>query len=139
MAWIDYQKAFDSLSHSWLMEALHIYIANLQLIHLFKHLMLTCLTSFSVKGKTNSFKTREIHIKRVIFQDDALSPLWFCLSLKPLSNMLNRSSYFYNIDEQAQLTHLFYMDDVKLYARGQQQQQEGELELVGQNGRWRAC
>ncbi|XP_045477915.1 uncharacterized protein LOC123683061 [Harmonia axyridis] len=43
--------------------------------------------------------------------------------------MLNRSSYGYSLDQSRKLTHLFYVDDLKLFARGRQQL-EGELELV---------
>lgn len=43
--------------------------------------------------------------------------------------MLNRSVYGYLIEEQTKVTHLFYMDDVKLDARGRRQL-EGLLELV---------
>ncbi|XP_044757798.1 uncharacterized protein LOC123315955 [Coccinella septempunctata] len=43
--------------------------------------------------------------------------------------MINRSSYGYAIDSNNILTHLFYVDDLKLFARGRKQL-EGELELV---------
>lgn len=46
-----------------------------------------------------------------------------------LSTMLNRTAYGYTIDDRTKLTHLFYMDDLKLYARGKQHL-EGLLEIV---------
>ncbi|XP_045474919.1 uncharacterized protein LOC123680848 [Harmonia axyridis] len=90
--------------------------------------MATWRTTLSVKG-TKSYRTKEISIKRGIFQGDNWSTEWFCLALNPLSNILNRSNYGYRIDDYAKLTHLFYVDDLKLYARGTTQLQ-GELELV---------
>lgn len=75
------------------------------------------------------YSTNEIAIKRGIFQGDSLSPLWFCLALNPLSGMLNRSGYGYPLDNQTNISHLFYMDDLKLYARNREQLR-GSLELV---------
>lgn len=129
MSWIDYQKAYDSVPHSWLIEILDIYKIDPQVSSLLRHLMSTWRTTLSVKGTTQTYRTQTIRIKRGIFQGDGLSPLWFCLALNPLSNMLNRSAYGYAIDDLTKLSHLFYMDDLKLFARGKQQL-EGELEIV---------
>ena len=57
-----------------------------------------------------------INIKRGIFQGDSLSPLLFCISLIPLSLELNSLGYGYKIRTE-RITHLFYMDDLKLYAK----------------------
>ncbi|XP_044764407.1 uncharacterized protein LOC123320972 [Coccinella septempunctata] len=129
MAWIDYQKAFDSVPHSWLIEVLSIYKVNKQVIELLAFLMSTWRTTLKINTKISCYETGEIRIKRGLFQGDGLSALWFCLALNLLSNMLNRSAYGYSMNDQTQLTHLFYMDDLKLYARGRKQL-EGELELV---------
>ncbi|XP_044764461.1 uncharacterized protein LOC123321024 [Coccinella septempunctata] len=129
MAWIDYQKAYDSVPHSWLVEILEIYKVNRLAINLIKSLMSTWRTTLSIKTRTTTYRTEEIQIRNGIFQGDGLSPLLFCLALNPLSNMLNSSAYGYTINEQTKITHLFYMDDLKLFARGKKQL-EGELELV---------
>ncbi|KAJ0183997.1 hypothetical protein K1T71_000420 [Dendrolimus kikuchii] len=49
----------------------------------------------------------EINIERGIFQGDSLSPLWFCLALNPLSTLLEGGEI---------VSHLLYMDDLKLFA-----------------------
>lgn len=129
MAWIDYRKAFDSVPHSWLLEVLRTYKVNKQVIKLLENLMSTWRTTLTVYNKAASYRTTEVHIKRGMFQGDGLSPMWFCLALNMLSKMLNRSSYGYSINDQTLITHLFYMDDLKLYAKGKKQL-EGLLELV---------
>lgn len=129
MAWIDYQKAFDSVPHTWLLEILKIYKVNQHMVELLEALMSTWRTTLTLNSGTANYATTEIKIKRGIFQGDSLSPLWFCLALNPLSNILNRSAYSYCMDQQTKITHLFYMDDLKLYAKGRNQL-EGELELV---------
>ena len=47
---------------------------------------------------------------------DTLSPLLFCLVLNPLSYLLD-SLDGYRISSELRLTHLLYMDDLKLFAR----------------------
>ncbi|XP_044751744.1 uncharacterized protein LOC123311738 [Coccinella septempunctata] len=129
MAWIDYRKAYDSVPHSWLLEVLEIYKVDKRIINLIESLRSMWRKTLTVNTKRTKYNTEEIKIEKGIFQGDGLSPLLFCLALNPLSNMLNRSEYGYKIEEQKKITHLFYMDDLKLYARGKKQL-EGELELV---------
>ena len=57
-----------------------------------------------------------MQIKCGIFQGDSLSPLLFCLSLVPLSHLLNNTGYGYKINNK-RINHLFYTDDLKLYVR----------------------
>uniref|UniRef100_H3AA25 Reverse transcriptase domain-containing protein n=1 Tax=Latimeria chalumnae TaxID=7897 RepID=H3AA25_LATCH len=72
-----------------------------------------------------------VRIKRGIFQGDSLSPLWFCLALNQLSKMLRNSGYGYSLGRRPTVlvSHLFYMDDLKLYAKNSDQLQS-MLELV---------
>ncbi|XP_044766184.1 uncharacterized protein LOC123322306 [Coccinella septempunctata] len=127
MAWINYQKAYDSVPHSWLIKILKIYKVNEQIIRLLQFLMSTWRTKITVAGHSTPGHT--VKIRRGIFQGDGFSPRWFCLALNILSKLLNRSAYGYSMNESVKLSHLFYMDDIKLYARGRKQL-EGEIELV---------
>ncbi|KAI5725123.1 hypothetical protein M8J77_011267 [Diaphorina citri] len=80
---------------------------------------------------SNEIITDKITFKRGIYQGDPLSSLLFCLCLNPLSNILNSSPFGYKIkmDEEVRVTHLFYMDDLKIYANGPEQLRH-LLELV---------
>ncbi|XP_045541510.1 uncharacterized protein LOC123723010 [Papilio machaon] len=50
-------------------------------------------------------------------QGDSLSPLWFCLALNPLSTLLNESRLGFQLRRGgAVISHLLYMDDLKLFA-----------------------
>ena len=51
-----------------------------------------------------------------MFKGDSLSPLLFTRSLNPLSRELQKTGYGYQLDEQTTIDHLFYVDDLKLYA-----------------------
>ena len=72
-------------------------------------------------------------VRHGIFQGDSLSPLWFVLALNPLSRLLDGSGYGYKLGTESGqtplVTHLLYMDDVKLYA-GNDCHLELQLEVV---------
>ena len=92
VAWINYQKAFDSIPHSWL------------------HL----------KTKQEVMQSQSIQIQRGIFQEASLSPLLFCVALIPLTNKLNRADCEYPVHRtERKISHLLYMDDLKLQGRNE--------------------
>ena len=82
---------------------------------------------FHTKG---SMKSDKINTNCGIFQGDSLSPLIFCVSLIPLTNEHKNTKYGYGIYEKP-INHLFYMDDVKLYAKNDKEL-EGLLSTVKQ-------
>lgn len=114
-AFIDYQKAFDSVPHSWLLESLNIYKVDPQITKLLETMMSRWETNIIINQNHINIK-----IKRGIFQGDALSALWFCIALNPLSTALNnRGNGYYMHNTQEKISHLMYMDDIKLIARTQ--------------------
>jgi len=54
-------------------------------------------------------------MQRGLFQGDALSPLLFCLCIAPLSHGLRKEKDLKVDILDEPLTHLFFMDDLKLY------------------------
>jgi hypothetical protein len=119
VGWVDYKEAFDSVPQSWLLRVLELFKINPKVIEL----LITCMTSWRttlhVCTESSSYKTDELPMRRGIFQGDSLSPLWFCLALNPLSSMLRTSGYGYIVKRRpnVSISHQFYMDDLKLYAR----------------------
>ncbi|KAL0839729.1 hypothetical protein ABMA28_016372 [Loxostege sticticalis] len=115
--YIDYQKAFDSVPHSWLLSVLEIYKIHPVIISFLKNTMVNWQTVLSIKNA--ALTTDPIKIQRGIFQGDSLSPLWFCLALNPLSKLLNESNRGFKLkhnNSHINLSHLLYMDDIKLFA-----------------------
>ena len=121
ISYIDYKKAFDSVPHSWLLKILDIYKIHPNIVTFLKNAMKSWRTTLKLNAEANNVITDEIHIKRGIYQGDSLSPLWFCLALNPLSNELNQTKLGFDIRvnrrTEYQLSHLLYMDDLKLYAK----------------------
>lgn len=116
-AYIDYKKAYDSIPHTWLVEILSIYKIAPQIKDLLIVLMGKWKTSLMMTGN----KVADINIKQGIFQGDSLSPLWFCLALNPLSNMLNKKRSGYPIGNNHKINHLIYMDDIKLISTSKEE------------------
>lgn len=124
MTYVDYEKAFDSIPHDWLIKTLLIYGINNNLTQFLKTSMKQWKTRLILNTEPTSIQTDDISIRRGIFQGDSLSALWFCLALNPLSFILNNTTYGYTIrihNEQRLFTHLLYMDDLKLYASNESQ------------------
>ncbi|CAH2106131.1 unnamed protein product [Euphydryas editha] len=128
--YIDYKKAYDSVPHSWLVQVLEIYKIHPKLITFLETIMTTWTTRLKLTTTTETIETEPIRIQRGIFQGDALSPLWFCLALNPLSNILNTTELGYQLkytesgnptDKTENINHLLYMDNIKLYAKTEEQ------------------
>ena len=117
-AWIDYKKAYDSVPHSWLMEVMRLYKVDATLCSFLESCMSQWMTVLNHPGISESSElTEPIGIRRGIFQGDSLSPLWFCLALNPLSTLLMDSKLGFRLRRGGELiSHLLYMDDLKLYA-----------------------
>lgn len=124
-AYIDYQKAFDTVPHSWLIQVLQIYKIHPQIIQLLQRIMATWKTTLNIKMKKQLIHTEPIQINRGIFQGDSLSALWFCIALNPLSNLLNKTPQdaykISSLTHPSTISHQLYMDDLKLYAATRKQ------------------
>ena len=68
----------------------------------------------------NTLNAGDISINSGIFQGDSLCLILFCVTLTPLSKLLNNTGYGYKIYNNT-INHLFYMDNLKLYAKNDQQ------------------
>ncbi|CAK1594374.1 unnamed protein product [Parnassius mnemosyne] len=116
-AWIDYKKAFDSVPHTWLKRVLELYKVDCTVRDFLRQCMGQWSTILCYLGEQMMAAENHIRIRRGIFQGDCLSPIWFCLSLNPLSTLLEGSGRGFQLRKGGtKVTHLFYMDDLKLFA-----------------------
>nr|CAH7767457.1 unnamed protein product [Callosobruchus chinensis] len=122
MAWIDYRKAFDTTSHELIVRLLECLSVDDQIVGCIKQLMPLWKTRFTITSSETQVRTELVSFERGVFQGDSLSPLLFCISLLPLSIALrNTKGYSCGAPNprRHKVTHLFYMDDLKLYASAQ--------------------
>jgi len=113
LAWVDYRKAYDSVSHSWLLECLQMFKLHSSLQLFLSLSMKQWRTELTFAGDSLGV----VNIRRGIFQGDSFSPLLFIMSLIPLSFLLHDTSMGYKLWSGRIVNHLLYMDDLKLYGR----------------------
>ena len=78
-------------------------------------------TTLTLNHENGEIKTDdEISIVNGIFKGDSYSPLLFCIVLSPLSYQLKMSSCGYEVYSE-KVTHLFFVDDLKIYGRNNAQ------------------
>ena len=91
MAWIDYKKAYDMVSHSWISECLEMSgIANNV-----QGFLNNSMKSWKLELNASGEKLGEVDIWRGIFQDTSLSLLLFVFCLGPLTWLLRRAKTGY--------------------------------------------
>ena len=116
--WLDYQKAFDSIPHDWMVEALVLAKVPEKVVKAIQSLSMSWATRLVLDSGSAS-ETKLIRYSKGILQGDSLSVLLFILALNPLSHLL-RAQEGYAIgppnSRDLNITHLFYVDDLKLYA-----------------------
>ena len=90
-------------------------------------------TNISLQHLNGNLVIENVRIKRGIFQGDSLSPLLFCLAIDPLSKIIKREGIGYSLargrvkkteKKQETISHLLFMDDLKLYAENERQLQQ---------------
>lgn len=60
-----------------------------------------------------------LHLGHSVYEGDSLTLLLFCVGMNPLSQIITKSEYRYRYRTGATISHIIYMDDIKLYARNE--------------------
>ena len=79
-------------------------------------------TTLVLNTGENTLNAGDININSGIFQGDFLLPILFCVALIPLCKPLNNTGYGFKIYDNT-VNHLFSVDDLKLFAKNDQQLQ----------------
>ena len=114
MAWIDYQKAYDMIQHSWISECVEVF----GLAENTKKFFVNSINKWKLEMTSNGVALGYVEIRGGIFQGDSLSSLLFVLCIAPLSLILRKVKFHYEFgDKNTRLNHLLFMDDLKLLAK----------------------
>ena len=111
--WLDMRKAFDSVSHKWILQVLQAYGIDQRVVRTLEQLMGNWRTVLTAEGEEIS---EAIAIRRGIFQGDSLSPLLFITALNPISWYVRTLEDGVRCPDGRKLNHLLYVDDWKLFA-----------------------
>eukprot|EP00794_Sanderia_malayensis_P009458 gene9458-biopygen7807 len=115
VAWVDFKKAFDLVPHEHMLCTLEAMKAPRIVTNTIRRVMPHWRTAFNFVSSGRPCRTKELPIVRGLFQGDSLSPLLFCLAIAPLSAAIRRRCAAYTIRDNETISHLLYMDDLKVY------------------------
>ena len=114
--WLDYKKAFDSVPHSWLIKSLELAKVPSMIIKAVERLTETWSTNAYLLTSKENITTDEIKYQKGILQGNALSVILFIVNVNPSLFLLNSTEGF-EITEEKSLNNIFFVGDLKLYAR----------------------
>ena len=118
VARIDYKKAYDSLPHIWITRCHEIFGISGNI----RQFLQAAMQKWNTMPKVNEHVLGEVHILRGIFQGDSLSPLLFVITMIPLTIILRKTGLGYQTSKMAaKISHLLYIDDLKLYCKTEAQ------------------
>ena len=106
------------MPHSWIIESLELDKVPPAIIKAIEQLMYKWKTQARLNGETSNIETDFISYLRGILQGDTLSLILFVLSVNPLPFLLrNHEGYKIKNIKKNNITNLFFVDDLKLYAQ----------------------
>ena len=122
---LDAQKAFDSVSHKYLVKVLQAYEFPQEFIDVFS----TLYSDLNSVAQVNGFLSKEFAIRRGVKQGDALSCGLFILAIDPLLRNLRSNVHIEGMSipigplESANIKVLSYADDVAIICKNRNLQQ----------------
>ena len=113
---IDFAKAFDSVSHKYLLQTLEAYNIPANFVGMVK----TLYAGAESAVLNNHFTTRYFPLERSCRQGDSLSPYLFLLALEPLLRTLKRAPFQgIPMPGGGTVKLIAYADDLTVFARDQ--------------------
>ena len=118
MAWIDYNKEYDIVPDSLIIECLELF----GIAENVKKFMSDSMRSWKPELTSSGESLGDGHIQRGIFNGDSLSPLLFVLCMIPLTLTLRKVAACYEwSNKEFRNNHPLLMDNLKLFAKNQDQ------------------
>ena len=117
--WLDYKKVYDSVPHEWICKSLRLAKVPEHIVQAIERIIKSWKTELSLPTANGNILVGDIVYKKGVLQGDYLSVILFILSLNPSSFLLNETEGYKmgpSEDRNKNLTHLFFVDDLKLFA-----------------------
>ena len=118
VAWVDYSKAYDLVPHRWVSEMMWTVRAPRPIRALLRKIM-EIWTADLCLWTVERPKHILMVMKSDVFQGHSLSPFLFCPCIPPLSEVVKATGEFHSTHQSEPVTHLMFVDDQKVYVKGQ--------------------
>ena len=108
MAWIDVRKAFDSVSHEWLLEMMFLHKFPSWLCNTIKRLCQSWNTKITVRTRQGMETSDVIHFNKGLPQSDALCPRLFKLSqscIVEVEGLWRKSTISFSAGKYSSVSH----------------------------------
>ena len=106
IAWIAYKKAYDMVSHFWILE-------SLELVQVSDNILQFARRSTELNSCRESLA--KVNIRRGIFQGNSLPPLLFVICMILVSHVLNKAKATCTLGGGEKINYLLIMSHLKLY------------------------
>ena len=112
------KKAYDSVDHDWLCNAMKLHKFAQWISDIIKNICASWNTKSIARTKNGIETSDPIRFKRGLPQADSLCPRLFTLCLNPVAWML-RATEGYKLSKPitAKVTDLLFIDDLKVFAQ----------------------
>ena len=127
MMWFDRKKAFDSVPHDWIIQALQLSKIPVKIINVIKNLMHLWSTKVHLLKNQHNLESGKIHYHIGVIQGDCLSLILFILSF--LLSTLNGYQIGKPDSKRTNISHLFFVDNLKTYAQNIREVKQ-QLDLI---------
>ena len=120
IARIDHKKAYAKVRQSWIINCLKTYKISDEVKNFIEKTMKTWKVELAAGGR----RLAEAKVQRGIFQGNVQSSLLFIIVMMPLNHLLRKCTAGYKLSRsQEMINHLMYMDDIKLFAINEKEQE----------------
>ena len=120
MVWTDVRKAFDSVTHALILKVLSMNKTNKRIIKFVENIMKGWKISITIDTVNGKEQLEPINVKRGILQKDSFVVKLFILCLDPIAwTIRGYEGYQLTHDRTMKITHLSFVDDLKLYAKSE--------------------
>ena len=115
--WIDVKKAFDSISHSWLLEMLMLHRFPDKIVKIVEKIINQWNIVLVIPVETGNVESKVIKLTNGELQGDTFCPNLYTLCNNPLSWKLRSfKGYTMSTPIKDKVTHSLFIDDLKGYA-----------------------
>ena len=115
--WIDVRKAFDSVSHSWLLEMLKLHRFPTKIISIVKKIITQWNIVLVIPMENGNVESGLIRLTNGELQGDTFCPNLYTLCNNPLSwKLRSLKGYMMSKPIKEKVTHSLFIDDLKGYS-----------------------